>query len=75
MFLNKSKMENQIKVVDGFVWLLITDKAKEVFESRLFEVYTLHDDGSERLCESYADINDAWECGLDLAIEAGHLPE
>ena len=67
-------MKNQIKVVDGFVWLLITHKAKDVFGSGLFSVYTLYNDGSERLCESYADINDALECGLDLAVEVGHLP-
>lgn len=65
----------QIIIRDGFAWLSITDKAKEVFESGLFEVYKLHDDESESLCQSYADINDALECGLDLAIEVGHLPE
>jgi hypothetical protein len=68
-------MKNQIKVIDGFVWLLITDKAKEVFGSGLFDVYKLHNDDSESLCESYADINDALEAGLDLAIEVGHLSE
>ena len=66
-------MENQIKIIDGFVWLLITHKAKEVFGSGLFEVYKLHNDGSESLCQSYADINDALEFGLDLAIEVGSL--
>ena len=66
-------MKNQMKIRDAFVWLLVTNKAKEVFGSGLFEVYTLYDDGSERLCESYADINDALECGLDLAIEVGDL--
>ena len=75
MFLNKSKMENQIKVVDGFVWLLITDKAKEVFNSEVFDVYVLHDDGSESLCERESDIDNASDVGLDLAIEVGHLPE
>ena len=68
-------MENQIKVVDGFVWLLITDKAKEVFNSEVFDVYVLHDDGSESLCERESDIDNARGVGLDLAIEVGHLPE
>lgn len=66
-------MGNQMIIVKGFVWLSVADKAKEVFESGLFEVYALYDDGSERLCESYADIDDALECGLDLAVEVGHL--
>jgi hypothetical protein len=58
-----------------FVWLAVTDKAKDVFSSGLFDVYKLHDDGSESLCESYADINDAHECGLELAIEVGRLTD
>lgn len=58
---------------NNFVWLPVTDKAKEVFSSGLFNVYKLHDDGSESLCQSYADINDALECGLELAIAVGHL--
>lgn len=63
-----------IKVSDGFVWHIIPyELAKEVFGSGLFSVYKLHEDGSESLCESYADINDAYEYGLDLAIEVGHL--
>ncbi len=32
-------------VRNGFVWLAITHKAKEVFASDLFEIYELHDDG------------------------------
>ena len=68
-------MKNQIKIIDGFVWFLVTDKAKEVFSSGLFDVYKLHNDDSESLCESYADINDALESGLSLAIEVDFLPE
>jgi len=67
-------MANQIKVIDGFVWQIITHKAKEVFASALFDVYRLNFNDSESLCESYADINDALEVGMDLAIEVGHLP-
>jgi hypothetical protein len=66
-------MTNKMKIIDAYVWMLITDKAIEVYKSGLFEVYKLHNDGSESLCESYADINDALECGLELAIEVGDL--
>jgi len=66
-------MANKMKIIDAYVWMLITDKAKEVFSSGLFEVYTLHNDGSDSLCESSADINDALECGLELAIDVGDL--
>lgn len=68
-------MKKQIKVVDGFVWLLVTNKAKEVFSSGLFDVYVLYIDDSESLCESYEDINNALNMGLELGIEVGFLPE
>lgn len=57
------------KIVDGFVWLLVTNKAKDIFSSGTFDLYVLHNDNSESLIESYAQINDAQECGLDIAIE------
>jgi len=66
-------MKNQMKIIEAFVWLIVTDKAKEVFGSGLVEVYKLHENGCDSLCESYADINDALECGLELAIEVGDL--
>ena len=71
-------MDNQkIKIVDGFVWLLITDKAKEVYQSGLFDgsIYVLYDDLSEGLCESYEDLLKALENGCDIALEVGHITE
>ena len=66
---------NNLKLTkdDNFVWLLVTEKAKEVFSSGLFDLYVLHDDDSESLVSKYADINDALDCGLSIAIEVGHL--
>jgi hypothetical protein len=57
---------------DCFVFMDVTDKAKEIFQSGLFELYVIHED-SESLIESYADINDALENGLTIAIEVGHI--
>jgi len=68
--------DQKIKVVEGFVWLLITDKAKEVYQSGLFDgsIYALYDDGSETdVCESYHDLIDALERGLEIGIEVGHV--
>jgi hypothetical protein len=65
----------ETKVVNGFVWLVVTNKAKEVFSSGTFDLYVLHDDKSESLVETYAQINDAIEYGLDIAIEVGSLSE
>lgn len=62
-----------IKFVEGFAWLIVTDKAKEIFSSELFELYTLYDDGSEALIENFEDLNVALGNGLDIGIECGHI--
>lgn len=61
------------KIVDGFVWLLVTEKAKEIYSSGTFDLYVLHNDNSESLVESYAQINDAQECGLEIGIEVAEF--
>ena len=61
------------KVVQGFVWFLVTDKAKEIYLSELFELYILHNDDSESLVEDFLQLNSALEDGKDIAIEVGHL--
>ena len=67
-------MENQkIKIVDGFVWLLVTDIAEEVYFSDLFEIYALYPDGSESLVFSLEHLNDCLALGLEIGIEVGHL--
>lgn len=58
---------------DNFVFLDVTEKAKEIFSSGLFDLYVIHYDNSESLVEKYADINDAQECGLKIVIEVGQL--
>lgn len=58
---------------DNFVFLDVTEKAKEVFTSGLFDLYIIHYDNSESLVEKYADINDALESGLSIVIEVGQL--
>lgn len=58
---------------DNFVWLLVTDKAKEVFLSGLFELYILYNDDSEVLVEGFAQLSEALEYGLDIGISVGHF--
>lgn len=60
-------------IINGFVWLLVTYKAREVMQSGLFDVFALYDDGSESLCVNQQDITSALDAGLDLAVEVGHL--
>ena len=73
----KKMYDQKIKVVEGFVWLLITDKAKEVYQSGLFDgsIYVLYDDDSEDACETYEDLLKALENGCDIGIEVGHVTE
>lgn len=61
------------KIVNDFVWLIVTDKAKEIFNADLFQIYTLHDDGTESLIETFEDFNEALESGLEIGIEGGHI--
>lgn len=62
-----------IRIVEGFAWLIVTDKAKEIFNADLFQIYTLHDDGTESLIETFEDLNKSLENGLDIGIEVGHI--
>jgi len=61
------------KIVNNFIWLIVTDKAKEIFSADLFQLYTLHDDGSEALIETFEDINEALENGLEIGVEVGRI--
>lgn len=61
------------KIVNDFIWLIVTDKAKEIFNADLFQLYTLHDDGSEALIETFEDLNEALGNGLDIGIEVGRI--
>lgn len=59
------------KVINGFVWLIISkDKARDVFT--IFNVYALHEDGTESGLFNLNDI-DAHEG--EYAIEVGFLSQ
>lgn len=58
---------------DGFVWIDITQEAKEIFFSNALELYVLYDDNTESLIESVDEINEAIELGLIIAIEGGYF--
>lgn len=66
---------NTIKVTerDSFVWLLVSEKAKEIYNSGLFALYILYDDESETLVEEYEQLDDALANGLSIGIEVGFL--
>lgn len=61
------------KVVNGFVWLIVTNKAEKILHTGLFDMYVLQEDGSESLVEGMYEINFALTHGLEIGIEVGHL--
>lgn len=67
-------MNRIIKIdTDGFVWKIVNGNAKEVFNSELFDLYELLDEGSERLIETIDELNLALENGIDIGIEVGYI--
>ena len=56
----------------GLIWLGVTEKAKELYASGVFELYLLHEDGSESLIDSDNLLNVALDSGRDVAIFVGH---
>lgn len=64
---------SNMKIVDGFVWLVVTDKARFIYDKGLFELYVLYPDGSEALIVSLDDLEEAQRLECDIAIEVGQL--
>jgi hypothetical protein len=60
---------------DGFVWLIVTDSAKELFSSGALSLYELRDDDSEALIDTYDELNKCLEQGADIGIEVGFLKD
>jgi hypothetical protein len=67
----------EFKIVNGFVWFLVTNKAKEVHESNLFELYVLYKDGTESSVHDFETIDEAIAValhnGLEIGIEGGYI--
>ena len=65
-----------IRIIDGFVWLIVTHKAREIWASDLFELFIIYDDGSEASVYGYG-IDTALEIvekhGLEIGIEVGYI--
>ena len=41
---------------NNMVWLKVNEKAKEIFYSGIFELYTLNENGTESLIETVEDL-------------------
>lgn len=66
----------EMKIIDGFVWFIVTDKARAIWETNLFELFIVFDDGSEASVYGYG-IDVAMEMaqrdGVEIAIEGGYI--
>lgn len=58
---------------DGFIWLVVTDSAKELLSSGALEMYALHDDDSESLILTQDTLNRCLESGTPIGIEVGFI--
>ena len=65
----------KIRVIDGFMWLVITARAKELFIHGLFELYILHDDSLQIKIEGLTQLIEAIDNGKDIVIEIGLAPQ
>ena len=61
---------------DGFIFMKVNDKAKEIWNSGLFELYAVYsDDNSESLIETFEDLDMYLSNGMDVCIEVGFIPK
>jgi len=58
---------------DNFVWKIVTNRAKNIFISDLFDLYILYCDDSESVIETFEELNIALDNGYDIGIEVGKL--
>lgn len=58
---------------DGYVYYIVTHKAKEIFTTGIFELYALHEDDTEALIESFDDLFRVLEQGFQIGIHVGVL--
>jgi len=68
--------DDNIHIVEGFVWKLIDHRTTELLlEGDIFNVYRLYDDGSESNIPTFDAFNRAIreDKNTQFAIEVGHL--
>ncbi len=67
-------MLDNVKITkDGFVWLIVTDSAKELWSSGALPIYELFEDGTESLITRLLHFQHALESGNDIGVEIGSL--
>jgi hypothetical protein len=68
-------MKNTITTQDGFVWLDVTNKSKELFNSKAIELYELYQDEYDSLITTESHLIKALKSGSRIVLEVGHKNE
>ena len=69
-----TRMQQAIITSDGFIFMKVNDKAKEIFNSGLFELYVVYThDETESLIETFEDLDMHLSNGDDVCIEVGFI--
>jgi len=68
-------MDNVKITKDGFVWLIVTDSAKELFSSGALPIYMLYEDDTESLITGQLMLQHALNHSNDIGVEIGSLSE
>lgn len=59
---------------DGFVYKVVSgEKARQIFDLNLFELYILWDDNSESLIDSEARLQEAIRFAYEIGIAVGNI--
>jgi len=56
---------------NNFIYKIVTDKAREIWNNGLFELYILNEDETETLIEDWDDLNYALCNDIPIGIEVG----
>ena len=65
-------MDNIKITKDGFVWLIVTDSAKELWSSGALQIYELFDE-SESLILTREHLDKALEWGNEIGVEIASI--
>jgi hypothetical protein len=65
-------MDNIKITKDGFVWLIVTDSAKELWSSGALQIFEIFDD-SESLIMTREHLDKALEWGNEIGVEVAPL--
>lgn len=58
---------------DNFIFKIVTEQAKEIFNCGLFDLFALYNDDTEAKIETFEQLTESLEKGLEIAIAIGYF--